>query len=163
RLPTSKFSDSRIWRVVMNRILKSPSIPAMLLIGLIAFVNVAHSQVETGQITGTVYDPSGAVVPNAKITVKSNNTGFERQTISTSSGAYAVTNLQPGRYMITAEASGFSTVQQTADVSVGGRVGLDLKMEVGGVQAAVEVVEAAGLINTETQTLSQTVTGNEVL
>src|SRR5262249_32087831 len=82
---------------------------------------------------------------------------------STSSGTYAMTNLQPGRYTVSAEASGFSTVQQAADVTVGARIGLDIKMEVGAVQAAGEITEAAGLINTETQTLSQTVTGQEIL
>ena len=130
---------------------------------LISFSPRALEQSETGQVASTVYDPTGAVIPNAKITVKSTATGFERQTTSSSAGTYTITNLQPGRYTVTAEASGFAPLQQTADVTVGSKVGVDLKLTVGAIAAAVEVTEAIGLINTETQTLSQTVTGQEIL
>jgi len=134
---------------------------------IFALVGLAHegfSQTETGQITGTVFDPTGAVIPNAKVAVKSVATGLERQTMSTSAGTYAVTNLQPGRYTVTAEAPGFSAMQQVADVTVGSKVGLDIRMTVGGVTATVEVTEApAAMVNVQTQTISQTVTGQEVL
>src|SRR5205823_11743636 len=136
----------------------------LLIVALTGFTQYAYSQTETGRITGTVFDPTGAVIPNAKVTVKSVAMGLERQTTTTSAGTYAVTNLQPGRYTVRAEASGFAAAEQLADVTVGARVGLDLRMTVGGISATVEVTEApAGLINTETQTLSQTVTGQEVL
>src|SRR5262245_7162899 len=130
---------------------------------LMIFATVAYPQVETGQIAGTVFDPTGAVIPNAKVTVKSAATGLERQTTTTSNGTFVMTNLQPGKFIVTTQASGFSTVQQTIDLGVGAKVGLDVKVEVGAVQATVEVTEAAGLINSETQTLSQTVTGTEIV
>src|SRR5262245_37826814 len=86
---------------------------ALTVVVITAFSCLAYGQTETGQLTGTIYDATGAVIPNAKITVKSTTTGLERQTTSGSSGTYAITNLQPGKYTITAEASGFSKVQQT--------------------------------------------------
>jgi len=136
----------------------------VLMIIMSAGVQFAYSQVETGQITGTVTDPSGAIIPNAKITAKSTTTGSERQTTSSSSGTYTIPNLQPGRYSVNVEAQGFSAVQHMANVTVGAAVGLDVKMEVGGLTAAVEVTETtAGVVNTETQSLSQTVTGEQVL
>jgi outer membrane receptor protein involved in Fe transport len=136
----------------------------VLMVIMSAGIQFGYSQAETGQITGTVTDPTGAIIPNAKITAKSTATGSERQTTSSSAGTYAITNLQPGRYSVSSEAQGFSTVQHMANVTVGSAVGLDIKMEVGGLTAAVEVVETtAGTVNTETQALSQTVTGQQVL
>src|SRR5689334_13148800 len=83
----------------------------VLLLSICA-ATLAYSQGETGQISGTVYDPSGAVVPNAKITVKSVATGAERQTTSSGAGTYTVTNLQPGTYTVKVEATGFAAFQQ---------------------------------------------------
>jgi outer membrane receptor protein involved in Fe transport len=133
------------------------------MLAIIGFGILGYSQAETGRIAGTVFDPSGAVVPNAMVTVKSTTRGLERQTTSTSAGTYAVTNLQPGRYTISAQAPGFAPVEQTADVTVGAAVGVDIHLAVGGLTAAVEVTEApAGLINVENQTISQTVTNEEI-
>src|SRR5713101_38122 len=76
------------------------------------------AQTETGQITGTVFDPAGAVVPEAKITVKSLSTGSSREVTSTGAGTYTVTNLLPGTYQITANKPGFSTIQQQVGLAV---------------------------------------------
>jgi hypothetical protein len=54
------------------------------------------SQAETGQIVGTVQDPTGAVIPNATVRVQNTGTGAERTVQTSSSGDYAVTNLLPG-------------------------------------------------------------------
>src|SRR5438128_767143 len=105
--------------------MKAAMLIALMMLVPLGYTRIAHAQTETGQITGTVYDPTGAVIPNAKITVKSTTTGLIRDTNTTSSGTYAITNLQPGVYTVSVEASGFSPVQQTADVTVGARVGLD--------------------------------------
>ncbi len=91
---------------------RSTMLFVLLMFVLITFAHEGFSQTETGQITGTVFDPTGAVIPNAKVTVKSVSTGLERQTTTTSAGTYAVANLQPGRYTLRAEASGFSPVGQ---------------------------------------------------
>jgi len=115
--------------------ISSSAFVTLIVLALIGCAVDGFSQAETGQIAGTVPDPTGAVIPNAKITVKSVTTGLERQTVTTSAGTYAVTNLQPGRYMVTAEASGFSAVEQMADVTVGAKVGLDFRMMVGGISA----------------------------
>src|ERR1051325_7400589 len=58
----------------------------VLAVALIEFGQHAYSQTETGQITGTVFDPSGAIIPNAKVSVKSTTTGLERQTTTTAAG-----------------------------------------------------------------------------
>src|ERR1051326_8572963 len=148
---------------MLSRRKSTTSIAFAALATMIAAVTLGYSQTETGRIAGTVFDPSGAVIPNAMVTVKSTATGLERQTTTTSAGSYAVTNLQPGRYTVSAQATGFAPVEQTADVTVGAAVGVDIHLAVGGVTAAVQVTEApAGLINVENQTISQTVTNQEI-
>src|SRR5215813_3150698 len=106
---------------------------ALAIIAAIGLANLAYSQAETGRIAGTVFDPSGAVVPNAMVSVKSAATGLTRQTTTTRAGTYAMTNLQPGRYAVTAEATGFAPVTQTADITVGAAIAVDVHMTVGGV------------------------------
>jgi hypothetical protein len=116
----------------------------------------AFGQAETGQILGTVVDPSGAAVPGARVTVKAVATGVERSQVSTANGGFAFPNLQPNAYDVTVEAQGFATLKRRADVTVGSKIGLDLKLEVGTTSTVVEVSENANIVvNTETQTISQ--------
>jgi outer membrane receptor protein involved in Fe transport len=123
-----------------------------------------YSQTETGQITGTVLDPTDAVVPNAQITVKSVATGAVRETASDSEGRYTVANLQPGAYTVSVKQEGFAPFQEAANVTVGAKIGLDLRLALAGSSIKVDVTPgAAPLVNTETQTLGQLVTGEEIL
>ena len=72
-----------------------------------------------GAIQGTVSDPSGAVIPGAKITVSSPDTGFTRALTSDSAGFYSLGPLTPGRYTITVEAAGFDRELLKTVVAVG--------------------------------------------
>ena len=65
------------------------------------------AQSDLGKISGFVKYPSGATVPNAKITVRSNSGGVERQVTTNESGYYVITSVPPGLYTMTAEAQGF--------------------------------------------------------
>ncbi len=115
----------------------------------------AFGQAETGQIVGNVLDPTGASIPGATITVRSSATGAERVETSDASGTFTFTNLQPGDYDVVVAAAGFTTLKQHTTVTVGGKVGMDLKLEVGKSETVVEVSETAITVNTETQTISQ--------
>src|SRR5207237_2141278 len=64
-------------------------------------------QSDLGKISGFVKDPSGATVPHAKVTVRSNNGGVEREATTNESGYYVITNVPPGLYTLTVEAQGF--------------------------------------------------------
>jgi hypothetical protein len=64
------------------------------------------AQSDLGSISGYVKDPSGAVVPSAKVMVR-NQTGIERQATTNESGYYVITNIPPGLYIMSAEAAGF--------------------------------------------------------
>ena len=119
-------------------------------------------QTETAQITGTVYDPSGAAVPNASITIRSMETGTVRESKASATGAYVATDLLPGTYLVTATAPGFVQVQQRVTLTVGAKQALDLRLTVGQASTIVEVNASALQVNTETQTLSTVVDQNEL-
>jgi hypothetical protein len=78
------------------------ALAACLLIGA-----VCHAQSDFGSIVGFAKDPSGAVIPNAKMTITNEATGQDRSASTNESGYYVVTNLPPGVYTVTAEAQGF--------------------------------------------------------
>ena len=75
---------------------------------LLVSVGTSFAQ-STATLAGTVTDPTGAVVPNASVKVRSLSTNVLRETVSDSAGAYVVPSLQPGDYEIRTTAAGFGT------------------------------------------------------
>jgi outer membrane receptor protein involved in Fe transport len=125
---------------------------------ILSFSGIAMSQTETGAIVGTVTDPSGAVVPKAKVTLKSIGTGAGRSTVTDDSGSYAFTNVLPAVYSVTVEASGFAKVERRVQVTVGSRVTQDVALTIGAAQQIIEITAEGGVgVNTETQTLGQVI------
>ncbi len=137
----------------------------VLVLALLTFGAVnAFSQAETGQIVGTVTDPTGAAIGGAKLTVKSVATGAERSQATNASGGFTFANLLPDVYDVTAEAQGFETLRQRTTVTVGMKVGLDLKLEVGKSETVVEVTANGEVtVNTETQTVSQVLSTQQLV
>ena len=86
------------------------------LLGLMLTAVLVWGQAETGQITGTVLDQTGAAMPQADVTAKNLANGATRSTVTNSSGTYVIPNLPPGTYEISITASGFSTYKQTVTV-----------------------------------------------
>jgi hypothetical protein len=125
---------------------------------LCLFSVVSLAQIQNGQFTGTVSDPSGAAIPNAKVTVTNTDTNLSATTTTSASGLYTFKELPPGTYRITAEASGFKTgshVGVTLNAGVVQRV--DFKMELGQAREIVEVFGQATVVNTEDSKLAATV------
>ena len=120
------------------------------------------AQTETGQITGTVTDPSGAAIPNAQVSVRSVGTSAVRSVTTSADGAYNVTNLLPGEYMVGVSVPGFTKTERKVSLSVGARIGQDFKLDVASSSSTVEVSESAAVVNTETQTLGQVITQSEI-
>lgn len=98
---------------------------AMLLVTAAAF-----AQVETGQIAGTVTDESGAVVPNATVTVKNLSSNAERTAQTSPTGSYVVVGLQPGTYQVAISSGQFKPFRSNIEVTVGGHATLDAKLSV---------------------------------
>jgi len=119
---------------------------------LLFFVGTtAQSQSTFATITGTVADSSGALVNGVKVVVKNVGTGVEMNTTSNEAGDYTVAQLIPGTYSVTASTAGFRqyAVQGIVLASFDFRR-IDVTLEVGNVQTAVEVKAGASLIETET-------------
>ena len=111
----------------------------------------AFSQTITGSITGTVADPSGAVIPNAKIAATSLGTNLTYSTLSNSAGVYNILFLPIGQYNLTVEVAGFKKVVQGPFTLEGNQVArIDPKMEVGQITQSVEVGAVAPILQTET-------------
>ncbi len=132
-------------------------------LSVLASALIMWGQVETGQITGTVTDPSGAVVANATVKAVNSATGAERDTVSSGSGLYVLPNLEPSAYDVTVSAAGFATTKQRIVLAVGQRLGNDFKLQVGATATTIEVREAEVAVNTETQSLSSTIDSKQVI
>ena len=123
---------------------------ALVVFILASAVFRAEAQVVYGSIVGTVQDPTGAVVPSAEVSIANNETGQTRQTTSDEQGNYNITNVLPGRYNVTATATGFRTLTtQNLDVTAGNVARADFRMEVGQISEAVTVSAGAVQLQTE--------------
>jgi hypothetical protein len=123
----------------------------------------AFCQADTASISGTVTDPSGAVVPNAKVTIRNDATAAERTTQSNSVGEFVVTNLPPGTYTIRTEAQGFQAAVQNQlhlDPNIGSRVNMILKP--GSAGETVTVSANANTVQTDSSAVGQLVTTQQV-
>ena len=118
----------------------------------------AAGQSADATLTGTIKDPSGAIVPGVTITARNTGTNETRTAVTSPEGLYRVTNLPRGTYEVKAELEGFKTVTQS-DVllTVGDTVRLDFTMEVGALSETVSVTSQASLVNTEEGRISSLV------
>src|ERR1035441_9919459 len=114
---------------------------------LLLGVPAAHSQTATtGDIVGTVSDASGAVVPNAKVTVKFVDTNESHSGVSNASGTYRFSLLQPGDYFVTGEAVGLKSKIQKFTLLAGQETSINLTLNVQGTQEVVEVQAQAAIL-----------------
>src|ERR1035441_10390485 len=97
----------------------------------------------TGDIAGTLQDPSRAVVPNATITLKSLDTGAMQTSTTDSTGEFRFRLLKTGQYMVSTNPAGFQKLEQKVEVAVGSVATLNLTLEVGPSTQTVEVSAAA--------------------
>ena len=122
----------------------------------------AVAQRETGQITGTIRDESGAVIAAAKVTVKSITTGVTREATTNDVGLYVVPSLRADIYDVTISAGGFEKYTQRVEVIVGSMNEVSTQLRVAGSTTSVEVAAVAVAVNTESQTLSHAVSTTEL-
>jgi hypothetical protein len=116
-----------------------------------------NAQLTTADVLGTVTDTTGAVLPNANVTLTNQRTNETRNTQSNGAGQYVFTLLLPGSYSVRIEAKGFTTFASNVNVSAGDRTRVDAPMEVGESSQTVEVTSQSPLLQTETSTVAHTV------
>lgn len=136
----------------------------VLLVTLISAI-AALAQSNKGTIVGTVKDPNDALVANAQIKVTNTKTGEVRTAETGDEGTYTVTNLEPGRYSVTAEATGFQTVSiEGVEVETNARLPLDMKFGgvTGGSGSVTVSAESAPLVESETSVRGDIISGRQV-
>jgi hypothetical protein len=84
---------------------------SVVLVAFLGFATLVNAQ-GFGNIVGTVKDPSGAVIPGAKVTATEAGKGFARSAVTDASGYYVIGSLRPADYNLTIEATGFHTYDQ---------------------------------------------------
>jgi outer membrane receptor protein involved in Fe transport len=141
-------------RQTENRSVGSFTIALLLCVLVFSAQWLTAQSIVSGDISGTVTDSSGAIVPNAKVSLKSNDTGATQSTTTNQSGFYRFSLLKPGNYTITISQQGFQTVNQPAVVTTGQQTAANFKLPVGATTETVEVTGQAPLLQTENGNLS---------
>ena len=141
--PWSRFSTSFLLSVTLLSGIALTSFPPL------------HAQVSisTGGVQGTITDPSGAVVPNAKVVLSNPATGLRRDTLSSSGGVYSFNDLTPGDYTLEIDASGFGKYQERLTVQVGNIVNGNVKLSISSNTQSIQVSSSAIQVDTDQATI----------
>src|SRR5215472_15173974 len=116
----------------------------------------SRPQAVNATLLGTISDASGAVVPDAKITVTETQTGVNRNLQSNESGYYALPNLPPGIYAVAVEAPGFKKeTRKKINVLVDTSTRVDFQLQPGNVSESIEVTGAPALLQTDSASTSE--------
>jgi len=136
---------------------------AVFLMLAIFFSAPSFAQVAGGRLSGTVSDPSGAGIPEAKLVIKNVATGVERTVTTNADGFYSTVNLLPGSYQIAISAAGFnSETRHGVTMTVGAQLTIDLTLRVGTISNKVEVTAAVPDVQLTSSDISAVVTANTV-
>ncbi len=143
-------ASSATWRSFVGAVLLSSAVASL-------------AQAGRGSISGLVTDPSGAIVPAAKVTAQDQAKGIKLSTVSTDAGVYSFVSLSPGKYQITVGAKGFETlIEKNIAVTLDQVTTVNLKLAVGGVNEVVTVNEAASLVDTSNSTVGQLISSETI-
>lgn len=134
---------------------------ALLFVG-IAFIPLSAQTF--GEISGEVRDSTGAVIPNAAVTVTNVALNSSRNVPTNQSGLYVFPSLVPGKYTVRVVAAGFKTIVRTdVELQVQQSARVDFTLEVGAVSESVEVTGAAQLLNTEDATIGTVIENRRIV
>jgi hypothetical protein len=135
----------------------------VLLSLLLGAVSASIAQSDRGTITGTISDPTGAVIPGASVVATNGETAAKYETISTETGNYTLPQLPPGVYSMAVELPGFKKyVRQGITVQIAQTLRIDVPLEVGAASDEVTVNADAPLLRTESSDVSHIVSSNRL-
>lgn len=132
---------------------------ALLLTCLVLFTSSgAWAQIYTGSLTGVVTDPTGAVVPGAKVTLTDLGKGYETVATTDTTGRYTIRQAPPSSYKLKVEAQGFKTfIREGITLNVMQQASVDVALELGQAVQSIEVVGAAPVLSTQDAAIGQDV------
>ena len=127
-------------------------------LSLFLWTFAAFAQTSTSQISGTIRDSSGAVVPGAAVTATNEATGVQQKQNTTDAGVYAFPSLNVGAYTVKVEGSGFKTAIKTGNIiQINTPASIDITLEVGSAAESVQVTASAELLQTSNATIGNVV------
>ncbi len=131
---------------------------------MLVFAANVQAQTAAGQIGGTVLDPSGAVIPGAKVVIKNEGTGATNETTTSSAGTYLVAALSPGSYSVTVTTAGFQTFVSTKNVvTIGANVVVNVTMKIGQTAETVQVEASYEKLETTSAMMSGVVDRKQIV
>jgi hypothetical protein len=134
----------------------------LVALSLLVFASMALAQSNTGRLVGSVSDPSG-VIPGATVVVTDNKTGKERTVVASDDGTFTIPQLDPGTYTVRITAPGHKAFAASeVKIDVARDYTLNATMEVGDINATVEVVAGTDVLNASTAELSTTVSARQI-
>ncbi len=136
-----------------------------LVLGLILVLLLStptRAQVVGATVSGSITDPRGDAIPNAKVSAKNLATGVSTTTTTNATGAFSIANLNPGDYEISSNAAGFSTAVTKITLTVGAKQEVNLALKVGQDTQIVEVTGEAPTVETTNSTISAEVDSTTV-
>ena len=122
----------------------------------------SQASISTGNVVGTVADETGAVVPNAKVTIINKATGHQLVLAANDSGLYSSGPLGPGEYTVRVEAAGFSATVTALTVQVNTTSNGNVALHVGSTTTTVEVQATGVQVNTEQATVQGVITTSQI-
>src|SRR6266478_6417290 len=137
----------------------------VFLVGLLPASPVVSAQGvgASADLTGTVTDPSGAALPNARVTAIDTDRGEQRSVVTNENGSYRLSGLAPANYKVSAEHSGFQTaIASAVTLSVGQTIVLDFRLRVAGVQSQIEVTSEVPILEPERGSQADTLAQQEI-
>ena len=128
------------------------------------FPNLVIGQFTTASLSGTVVDPSGAAIPDAKVTVQNTDTGFTQTVAASTTGDYLFPRLPVGNYKLTVEKQGMTTYSQSGiKLEVSQAATQKVTMSIGAVSQEITVAGDASLVTTQSATVSQVINERQVV
>ena len=137
------FAKSKKFSLISNLAL------CTILLALVGSTRLTAQSNTAGDIVGTITDPQGAVVSNARVEAANAATGLHQATLTSNNGTFRIPLLPPGEYKVTITSPGFQTVETIATVVIGGTAETDIKLPVKTQSTQVEVVSESATVQTE--------------
>ncbi len=139
---------------------KTTILRAAVLLVLVSFAVFAQRDLAT--VLGTVTDPTGGSIGDAKVTLTEDATGLSYEVVTNASGEFIRPLLKPGMYSVSVEAPGFKkATQRGVELTAGGRVAVPITLTVGEVTQSIDITESAPLLQTESTTIGQDLTSRQ--
>ena len=135
---------------------------ALLLAAVLMAPQLPAQTQTTGDIAGIVTDQSGAIVPQAKVTLKDTAKGSTQDTQTNKDGQYRFFLLPPGSYTVSVSVPSFQPVSRAVDVNIGQVIALDIQLQVATSTTTITVTEAVPLLQTENGNEASTISQQQI-